>query len=345
MRKLKYSSQERLLFTVGQLFYGEGWSKSGIARELGVSVTHVSRLLREAHKLGIVRITLQGPRHEAVEQELASTFGLRDARVITACEDDTVLRAQLGLEAAAVFARTARPGARVGIGSGRTLFEMVKALPERPIAVEIFPLALLADLSLEVRSVDATTLVNTLWFKCRPSAKALKGGLLSFPGVSFAELCSLVKATLTSRFVDTFQELVVNADALFFSGSQLRKDSQILDIAREHGLGFHELQQRGIIGDLLFRTFGEGGQPIDLGIEHYALAPDLETLRRLSRDPSKSIVLVAGGREKHQIIHSGLEAGYFNMLVTDDETAAVLLREVRRGTRGVGDETRPRRLR
>lgn len=326
MRKLNYSSPEKVAFSVSQLFYEEGWTKSDIAKKLGVSVTHVSRLLREAHKLGIVRISLRSPRHEAIEQELASAFGLREVRVITACEDEAALRAHLGTEAAALFVQISRAGSRLGIGSGRTMYEMVKALPERPLAVEIFPLALITDRSPEVRSVDAATLVNTVWFKCRPNARALKGGLLSFPGVSSAELRSFVEKTLSPSFIESFHQLVVNADALFFSGSQLRKDSQILDITRERGLDLAELQQLGVVGDLLFRTVDENGKLVNVGIEQYSLAPDLETLKQLSRDRSKSIALVAGGRDKHSIVRAGLKAGCFNVLLTDDETASELIR-------------------
>jgi deoxyribonucleoside regulator len=326
MRKLRYASHDQLLFSVAQLFYESGLTKTEIARRLGVSVTHVARLVRAAVKTGIVEIRLRSPRHTALEQELCRVFGLRDARVMTAARDEADTRAQLGAEAAGVFAGLVRPGARIGLGSGRTMYEMVQALPERPLSLEIFPLALITDRSLDVRSIDAGTLVNTVWFKCRPQATAMRGGFLAFPGAPFGKLRPLVASVLTPALTAEFHARVAAATALFFSVGQLRTDSQMIDLTRQRGLGTTQLAVRGAVGDVLFRTVGERGQPVDAGLDGYILSPRLDALRRVSRKADCATVLVAGGPRKARVIRAALDGRYCNTLVTDDDTARRLLR-------------------
>ncbi len=333
MRKLNYATTEKLLFTVAQLFYEQGRSKTEIAKELRVSVTHASRLLREALSRGLVEISVRAPRHEAIERRLAATFGLREARVISSVPDETSLRAHLGAEAARMFGSIVRDGLRIGIGSGRTMYELINALPERAIAIEILPLALIADQSMEVRSIDATTLVNTLWFKFRPAAKALKMNL-AFPAISLERLRSLLRTLFQPAFLDDFQQQLKRAYACFFSASQLRKDSQILDITGAHDVSFDQLKELGVVGDYLFRTVDSEGRPVSVGLDEYVLGVTLDTLREISSNPEKWVVLVAGGREKTVVIEAGLSARYFNTLITDDETAEYLLRTQERRSPG-----------
>lgn len=324
MRKLRPSSPEKLLFAVAQLHFEQAKTRTEIAKDLGVSAMHVSRLLREAIKRGIVRISVRAPRHEALEHRLATKFGLRDVRVVSAISDETSLRAQLGAEAARIFRDVAVEGARVGLGSGRTMYEMVKAIPEHPLAVELFPLAVIADQSTEVRSLDATTLVTTLWFKFRPAAKAMKMNL-TFPAVPADALRSLFATYFDARFLTELRDYIRTANALFFSASHLRKDSQILDITDPQGVSFEDLGAKGVAGDYLFRTIDAQGQSLAVGLDDYVLGVGLETLGELATMNDKTVALVAGGPEKAIVIAAGLQAGYFNTLITDDETAARLL--------------------
>lgn len=320
----KAARGEKLFFQVAQLHYEGRQSKTAIAKRLGVSVTQVARLLREASAQGIVRISVTAPRQIALEGELATRFGLRDARVIPVSSDEADLRSHLGREAARLFLEVARPGTKVGIGSGRTMYEVVASLPQQPIPIEIFPLALIVDQSSEVRSVDAMTLVTTLWFKFRPHARALRMSL-TFPGVSLEKVRSLRDELFGLAFTRHLNRYFENADAFFFSASHPRKDSQIVDITRVLGIGVPELHERGAVGDFLFRPVDAKGKEIDVGIEPFVLGIPLELLKSVAEEGRKPVVLIAGGKEKVPVILAGLEAHYFNTLITDDDTASMLL--------------------
>ena len=318
------SHDPKSLFRVAQLHHEDRKSKTAIARHLGVSVTQVARLLREAAHQGIVRVSVEAPRHAEVEAELSKRFALREVRVLAAARDEASVRSQLAQEAARLFMDVARPGAKIGIGSGRTMFEMVAALPQQATKVEVFPLALIADQSSEVRGVDAMTLVTTVWFKFRPDAHARRMTLL--PGVPFDTLRTLRQELFDSRFMDGLETYFRSADAFFFSASHPRKDSQINDITDYLGIGVHGLRERGAVGDVLFRPVDASGAPVNIGIDPFVLGISLDALRTVSGDASKPVVLVAGGKQKLSIVLAGLKAHYFNTMITDDETAEALLR-------------------
>jgi DNA-binding transcriptional regulator LsrR (DeoR family) len=323
MRKLRFSSPEKLLYTVSQLFYEGGYSKSAIAKSYGVSITHVSRLLKEARARRIVEISVRAPRHGDLERNLASQFSLREVRIVSSADSEVVTRRQVGAEAARLFEEVVQPGSVVGLGSGRTIYEMVKAVPERPMAIEVFPLALIADQSFEVRSVDASTLATTLWFKLRPDAKAIRISL-HFPGVPFGAVAAAVRASLRPNVRQVFQRCLERNRALFFSAGDLRKESQILDIAEAMNVKLEELQARGVVGDYLFRTVTRIGEAVGT-IDDYVLGPDLADLTDLARQPGRHVVLVAGGPTKVPVVLAGLRAHCFNSLVTDDMTATQVL--------------------
>ena len=324
MKKLNYATTEKLLFTVAQLHYDEGLTRTAIASRMRISITHVSRLLRAALKEGIVKISLRTPRHADLELSLCSRFGLREARVVSSGSNEADNRAHLGHEAAELFGRIVDSGSRVALGSGRTMYELVKAIPEAPLAIQIYPLAVIADRSSEVRSIDAATLVTTLWFKLRPEARALKIGF-NFPGARFSELEPLVKASRNDDLIHDFQRSLASADAFFFSCSQVRKESQILDITREQGLDSEGVRELGVIGDYLFRTVDRHGSQVAVGVDTYVVGADLQMLSRLAAAPHKTLVLVSGGKEKVEVIYAGLLGRLFNVLITDDITARRLV--------------------
>ena len=324
MKKLNYTTVEKLLFTVAQLHYEQGLTRTAIAGRMNISITHVSRLLREALKEGIVNISLRTPRHADLELSLCSRFGLREARVVSSGRNEADDRAHLGHEAAELFGRIVQSGSSVALGSGRTMYELVKAIPEAPIAIHIYPLAVIADRSSEVRSIDAATLVTTLWFKLRPEARALKIGF-TFPAVRFSELEPLVKASLNDNLIHDYQRSLASADVFFFSCSQVRKESQILDITREQGLDRQGVRELGVTGDYLFRTLDRLGSKVDVGVDNYVVGADLQMLSKLAEAPHKTLVLVSGGKEKVEVIYAGLRGRLFNVLITDDATASLLV--------------------
>lgn len=261
---------------------------------------------------------------EILEIELKERFGLQDAIVVEVPEDEEYLRRELGSAAAKYFDENVGAEHRVGIGSGRTVFEMVSVLAERPRNIQLFPLAVVAQQHIAVKSIDANTAVNALWFKSRPSATASRFEIF-YPEADSAELDKYIKSMLGKSEVDEYVAELASLDFYVFSCSNLRRDSQLIEIAASCGVSFGDLRKNNVIGDFVFNTVNDRGEEVPTCIEKRRIGINMDSLKFASGQSNKKVVLVAGGKKKFPVIKSGISARLFNVLITDAESAKGLI--------------------
>src|ERR1051326_3466034 len=79
------NERRRLLVKISRLYYEDGLNQQDIAKRLGISRPHVSRMLATARAEGVVTITINNPysREQDIERELVETFGILDALVVS----------------------------------------------------------------------------------------------------------------------------------------------------------------------------------------------------------------------------------------------------------------------
>jgi len=316
------------LITVSRLFYHDQLTKTEIADKLRISITHVNRLLKIATQQGIVQISIKVPRFEDLEFALLQRYQLVDARVVATAPSEQDLEAELGRTAAAYFEEkiSLDSPARIGLGSGRTLFEMVSALPERPRNLQVYPLSVFAQQELKIRGVDANTVVNILWFKSRPDAAAYRFEMF-FPGESIGSLKDLVQALREKREIQGLANTIANLDYYFFSCSNLREVSHLVGLSEASGGGLAALKGKGIIGDIVLNTIDQEGQSVSADIESFLFHIQRDELRNAALNGKKKVVLIAGWPTKYEVIKAGLKARLFNLLITDNQTAERLIRD------------------
>ena len=103
-----------------------------IARRLRLSQPKVSRLLKQAHEVGIVRISVRPPSgtNPELERAIEARYGLHQAELVDISRDDdeTAVR-ELGAAAAFHLENTVRSGDVIGVSSwSATLLAMVDAM-------------------------------------------------------------------------------------------------------------------------------------------------------------------------------------------------------------------------
>ena len=79
----------RFLAKVAYLYYEQNQKQSQIAEQLDISQATVSRLLKRAEDIGIVRISVSMPSgvYPSLESELCARYGLK-AAVVVHCDND-----------------------------------------------------------------------------------------------------------------------------------------------------------------------------------------------------------------------------------------------------------------
>ena len=253
-----------LLLECAKLFYVDKLNKTQIASRLQISGTHVARLLREAEGAGIVEISVKLPAdHHKLEADLGERYGLQGVRVVGFSDDYEQLLKNLGRGAAGLFEEICqiRLGARVGLGGGVTLHEVVEALDTKPRQIALYPLALVGR-GPELEHVDSVYLVTALYFKSRPAAKAYVVGVPPLPQ-SRMKAQKFAASLLTE--VDEVQEVYQAArdvDVAFVGLGTLPPERGMLKEFGKVGLDLKTLKGKGAVGIMNYNYFDSQGAQI-----------------------------------------------------------------------------------
>ena len=286
-----------------ELYYRQGRSQKDIARAVGVSAATVSRLLKRAFDDGFVRVELDLPRREELEAGLIERFGLRDA-VVVAAGGRGDLKAELGGAAAVYFEKIAANGMRVGLSCGFTLYETIRQLRERRFRdLALYPLS--GESTLKLVDLFPNTLVGMMAAKYRPHVTAYALPVQHL--LSLREIERERRRLLRDPEIRTIYEAAQAVDiALVGIGMIGEETPGFCALAESYGVSVKRLGQLGVVGEINYQPFDAAGRIVDRADRHG--------------------VAVAGGRAKLDAVRGALAGRFMNVLVTDDDVAAALLR-------------------
>ena len=291
----------RLLAKVARLYHGAGLRQSEITERLNVHQSTVSRLLKRAEKEGIVRITFSMPSglHPELEDELQTTFGLREAIVVDAIDAEDQIARDLGAAAAFYLETTLKPTDVVGISSwSASLLAMVEAMHPNPRAAGARVVQILGGIGNPGAEAHATHLTRRLANLVRrhgnaPARTGRRGiggrqtrdaqGPLR-PGGDGAVQIGHARARRHRRGEPS---KLLAASGNVFSPNELKS-----------------LSARGAVGDICLRFFDAAGVPVRHPLNERVISMELAELKQVER-----VVGIAGGRRKTAAIRGALAGG------------------------------------
>ena len=311
----------RLTTRIARMYYERGASQLQIAEQLGLSQARVSRLLKQAESLGIVRITVQLPEgvHADVEQALERRYGLDEIVVVEIPDadnrNDEQINQGLASSVAAYLERTMPALRTVGVSSwSSALLAAVNVMRPTGTGQTRRVLQVLGGVGLANAQVFATRLTERL--------AHLSGGEAEFllaPGVvaSPAARQALLSDPSCRQVIAQFDDL-----SAVLMGIGVLPPSRML---RESGNVFTEqdladLQGAGAVGDVCMRFFDAQGRHVATPFDERVLGISTRQLRATRRR-----IGVAGGRRKFEGIRGALRGGWLSTLITDLQTARRLL--------------------
>lgn len=309
-------TQLRLLVKVARMYHEGGIRQPQIAEQLHISQPRVSRLLKQAVELGIVRVTVASPPgvHAELEERVERAYGVRDvvvANTADLADDEEALLSAIGTAAAVYLEATLTGGDSIGISSwSSTLLSTVNAMRPRLTKVADRVVQVIGGVGDSTAQVHATRLADRL--AGLTGAEAI---YLPAPGLagSVAARDALVADPNIARVFNCYSELtMVLAGLGSLEPSALLRQSgnAIADVDQS------QLRSRGAVGDICLRFFDASGTPVHTELDDRVLGIDTETLRAVPR-----LVAVAGGRRKYTAIRAALVGGWVNILITDHKTA------------------------
>ena len=309
----------RLMSRVAQFYHEEGLTQNEVASRLGITQVTVSRLLKKAEELGIVRTTVVPPPGAFAELErlLEARFGLRRAIIGDATrEAETPILNAIGSAAAYFLESGLEAGEVIGISSwSASLLAMVEHM--RP-----------------VRKAENCSVVQVLGGVGNPSAEQHASRLairlarlvhgdarfLAAPGVvgSAGAAKVLLQDPYVSETVALFEKVTLALVGVGALEPSALVASSGNTFSREE---LESLQKEGAVGDICFRFYDANGREVKGAFSGRVIGIGLEMLRRVPRS-----VALCGGKRKFAAILGALRGRWVNTLITDQYTAQRLIK-------------------
>jgi lsr operon transcriptional repressor len=310
-----------LALRVAWFYFKDEMTQDEIARRLGLSRPSVGRIIDRARRSGLVSVSVNTQAVEGfnLSGELRRTSKRRRT---TAPQNDTAeltrLRTRLGHGAAQYLGTRLRPGTRLAIGFGATIFT----------SVSLFNFAPWHPIELVAMTGGVDSYVSTaLNWRSEGSAAPSGFAVSLVPSPLVASSPALAAALRAEPSIRRVLDHAITADVALISVGTPDDDATLTEIGYMTTEEAESLRRAGATGDILGQFFDGDGTLLDHELHLRRIGLELHELRRIP-----TVIGVAGGHAKVDAILSALRGRHLDVLVIDEETAAeVLRRQAERG--------------
>src|SRR5216684_4369782 len=253
------------------------------------------------------------------QKDIARALGVSAAtvsRLLKRAFDEGLVRVELDLPL------------RVELSCGFTLYQTIRQLHERRFRdLALYPLS--GESTLKLVDLFPNTLVGMMAAKYRPhvSAYALPVQHL----VSLREIERARRRLLRDPEIRRIYEAAQDVDiALVGIGLIGEQTPGFCSLAESYGVSVKRLRQLGVVGEINYQPFDHEGRIVDRpelrALMGRVLSVEGDRLQALSRRDDRYVVAIAGGRAKLEAARGAVAGRFMNVLVTDEDVAAALLR-------------------
>jgi DNA-binding transcriptional regulator LsrR (DeoR family) len=297
---------------VAWYYYVGGLTQQEIADKLAITRLRVNKIVGQARADGSVHIDIKLPLAHcvALEERLKAHFGLVDAAVVPAIDNNDDQQRVIGEAAGAMLDPLLIDGQGIGVGWGRTLSAAIKRLTPRRHS-RAWVATLMGGLTrgsgtntFEVSTEFARVLGAECYYVAAP---------IYFPS-------SESRTTLLTHYglAEAMRRAKV-ADIALVSCGDLSSRS-LLATTQIVSESLPELRRAGAVGDLLGVFLDAEGEAVEHPLNQRVMALPLSDLKAIP-----SSILASGGLHKAPIVKAILRAGYVKRVITDEQVAEAIL--------------------
>ena len=307
------------------MYFVEGLTQNEVADRLGIGRVTVVRYLTEVRKNREVRFWIEGELSDCVVLERRLEAGLaldRSIVVPSSSGDDANTRRLIGFAAGMYVSEVVTDGVAIGVGWGQTLQHALDTLSRQHLR-DASVVSLLGGISHAREhnpSEFAWRVASALDADCYLFTAPV---LVDSPATKTAllERCGLDRLVRRARSLDI---ALVSVGAMNDEATTMRYAREIITPAVKA-----ELLAAGAIGDLFFNFFDRGGRLVDHPLNDRVMSVPIGCVLSAGKR-----ILVSGGSDKAQAILAGCRMVDANVLVTDEQTAQVLLEHLEDADKG-----------
>ena len=287
-------------------YYMENYTQQNISDLLGVSRAKVISLLERARQNGVIqfRIRQEGDRRIQMEQKLTDRFGLKDVFTVPGAGTLANLNESIAQAAAMYILRRAADNAFINMGYGDTTSRILNHL------------AIAAQLPLNVVSLAGGVncyLPNT-------NSNVFNARLYLIPSPLLLSSAAVRDSLRQEPDVEEIFRMIPLSSMSVVGIGCLSDRATIVKNGILNNNDFTFLKMQGAVGDVLSHFLDKNGQVVSHDLEGRLMSTPMDQLRTL-----ENVIGAAGGPDKAEAILAVLRGGYLDVLITDEDTAQLLL--------------------
>lgn len=304
-----------LKIMVAKMYYIEGKSQEEISKEIHVSRPSVSRMLQACVKEGIVQIKIDDVSSFGKElgMKIAQTYGIRDVIVVPQSYSIEADKDKVGQAAASYIESLLSPEMLIGIAWGTTIHSIVKNIkPNSLLKADV--IQLLGGTGNKTNDTDANMMALSL-------AKALNGDSYILQAPFMVQSKILRDLLMEEPHVKNHFQKIKNTDiAIIGLGSTKPELSAQFRSGHINIEDSEKLIREGAVGDICGSYIDINGLRCHSSLSDRMIAISLDDLKRIP-----TVIGVAAGEKKADIIVGALRGRYIDVLITDEKAAASVL--------------------
>ncbi|MTV83258.1 sugar-binding transcriptional regulator [Secundilactobacillus folii] len=299
---------------VARLYYESKLGQAEIAKKLSISRPTVSRLLQFAQDEGYVQIKVIDPFASVtnLEKALRDRFGLQEAHVVyTSTHDYQQLIESLGKYTADYLTNTVKDHDIIGVSWGKTMNQVAVHMGDQK-AQDVKIVELKGSMTYTPTPVFAEDIL-------------MKFGQVYHTSPSIMPLPVIFETQTThdivmqDRHIEKLIDLGKRANIAIYTVGTVHDDALLFQTGYFSKTEQAEIQTKAI-GDICSRFYDRQGKVAVPAINARTVGIQLDDLKNKPKS-----ILVAGGERKFEAIQGALSGGYTNCLITDIDTAHMLL--------------------
>lgn len=323
----KVVDDPRLIYKCCYLYYKDNLSQVQICEKLGISRATVSRLLKAGREREIVRIDLYNPDsfvYGQLEQELEQEFGLKELVIVDEVDiGNDYNHMQLVYQAAIEYlARTLHDGDYVGVGMGRTLFNIAT---QNTVTDEINCTFVPVNGGIGTVVQSGTRAGNYSNDIANAFAQKFHGNAIQFFAPAIFDDISVMQGLSKELPIQQVTSMFRQLDFVLMGlGSPSSKESTMVRCGYLTRAQFKEYQKQGAVGDYLLNFFDENGDTSKFDdFNSHVMGISQEDFMNI---PTR--IAIAAGGDKGKSVLGALRGQRMNVLITDINCINSLLSEL-----------------
>lgn len=307
-----YLTPDDLMVAAAWMYYQDGLTQQEVAEKLSLSRVTVTRLLQRARQEGLVQVRITRPLPEtyALAQELESTYRLQKVILVktgASLEETLEAIARAGAE---LLREMLCHDCRLGFGWSTTVSRMAAYLtkPETPAQVWVNELAGSMLGAESPYSISGRV------------AEVVGGNLVTLPVPVLVNNQAAYQAMMQEPSIRRAMAEAAEVDVAFVGLGDLGPNCTLVRTGYLTRGQIDELGKRGAVGDILLRFYDLNGQHVPHPLEEQSISLSFEQIRRIP-----FVATLAAGASKVETILGALHGNLIDCLISDTETARLVL--------------------